>query len=478
MSPSRSRITRRSMLAACAALTSTALVACGGGATAAVGASSGTSAAGASTAASAPSSTVSAASTSSAATASAVAPTTSKVAAAGQTLKVMKGGAASPTWNALVATFKSKSGITVDTLYTTGTVEDGTVPTALKSGSGPDIVNVNSGPARVGFLAQDGLIKSLDDAYKQYNWNARLVPSVIDILKQESKLFQGKFWEVPNTVDVIYWDYNQDMFAKAGVKPPATYNDMEVNFAKLKDGGVYPITIGVRSSFAGGWLFGNLIQATAGRDGVAEVLFGSGKWTQPAFVQASQIMQDWVKKEYIPKAASTLTDQQAWPLFESKKAANYCVGTWFIPTMYNDKVDVANVDTYETPPITTSGTKSPTGGFGNSYVVAADTKVADAAYQFLDYLLSDEVILSRVNDPHGGDIPPTKIPADAKPNRLLAKALDILGKEGTGYNPSVWVVSTITTVYYQSLQGLLGGLTTPEKAMADVQAAKEKAQQA
>lgn len=473
----RRRMTRRSILASCAVLASGALVACGGGA-AATATSPGAAAAPTPVAKAAGAAAPTPAATATTAAAIAAAPTSKPAAVAGgQTIKLMKGGSQNATWDTIVANFKAKTGITVDTVYTTGNVEDGTVPTALKSGSGPDVVNVNSGPARVGFLAQAGLIRSLDDAYKQYTWETRLVPSVVDILKQESKIFQGKLWEVPNTVDVIYWDYNADVFDKVGIKPPATSNDMEANFAKLKDASIYPVTIGVRSSFAGGWLFGNLIQATAGRDAVADVLFGSGTWSQPPFVQAAQIMQDWVKKEYIPKAASTLTDQQAYPLFENKKAATYCVGTWFIPTMYNDKVNVDNVDTYETPPITTSGTKSPTGGFGNSYVVAADSKNPDAAYQFLNYLLSDDVILSRVNDPHGGDIPPTKIPAAAKPNRLLAKALDILGKEGTGYNPSVWVVSTITTVYYQSLQGLLGGLTTPEKAMAAVQAAKEKAQQ-
>ena len=134
--------------------------------------------------------------------------------------------------------------------------EDGTVPTALKSGAGPDVVLINSGPARIGFLAQAGLTKPLDEVYKQLNWSARLVPFAINRLKNQGKVFQGKIWEVPWSLDVIYWNYNKDVYAKAGLKPPDTYYEMIANFEKLKAAKLYPLTVGVRSGFAdpqAGW---------------------------------------------------------------------------------------------------------------------------------------------------------------------------------------------------------------------------------
>jgi len=79
----------------------------------------------------------------------------------------MRGSGNDAFWDKIYAGFKAKTGVTVESVINTGTVEDGTVPTALKSGSGPDVVNINSGPARIGFLAQAGLIKQLDDSYAE-----------------------------------------------------------------------------------------------------------------------------------------------------------------------------------------------------------------------------------------------------------------------------------------------------------------------
>ena len=390
------------------------------------------------------------------------------------TLRIMRGSTGNAGfWDRAAASFKDKTGITVDQTITTGTVEDGTVPTALKSGAGPDTVIVNAGPARVGFLAQAGLIRPLNDGYKQYGWDSRLVPDLWDRLKNQSKIY-----EFPGAVDVIYWDYNKDVFTKVGIQPPNTFDELTANFDKLKSNGVYPIVLGVLSGFAGGWLFGNLLQAAAGKGAVADVLFAQGSWDQPEFVHAAQILQDWAKKEYIPQAATTLTDQQAVPLFINKQGAMYCVGTWAIPTFTDGNMDLETVDTFVTPKISAAGSALPTGGFANSWVVATNAKNPEAAYKWIDHVFSDEVVLDELNDPNNGTIPTVKTPAGAKPGRLVAKAIDVLNREGVGYNPSVHVAASIVQVYYQSLQGLLSNQVTPAQAMADVQAAKVKAAQA
>ena len=390
------------------------------------------------------------------------------------TLRIMRGSTGNAGfWDRAAASFKDKTGITVDQTITTGTVEDGTVPTALKSGAGPDTVIVNAGPARVGFLAQTGLIRPLNDGYAQYGWDSRLVPDLWDRLKTQSKIY-----EFPGAVDVIYWDYNKDVFTKVGIQPPNTFDELTANFDKLKSNGFYPIVLGVLSGFAGGWLFGNLLQAAAGKGAVADVLFAQGSWDQPEFVHAAQILQDWAKKEYIPQAATTLTDQQAVPLFINKQGAMYCVGTWAIPTFTDGNMDLETVDTFVTPKISAAGSALPTGGFANSWVVATNAKNPEAAYKWIDHVFSDEVVLDELNDPNNGTIPTVKTPAGAKPGRLVAKAIDVLNREGVGYNPSVHVAASIVQVYYQSLQGLLSNQVTPAQAMADVQAAKVKAAQA
>jgi len=391
-------------------------------------------------------------------------------------LTVMRGTGGDDLWNARVADFKAKMGVTVNMVVTTGNVDDGTIPTALKSGSGPDTVNVNSGPSRVGFLAQANLIRPLDDAYKTYGWESKLVPAVIDRLKNQGKIYAGKIWEFPATIDVIYWNYHKDVYAKAGIKPPTTFDEMNANFEKLKGIGVYPLHLPARTNTPPGWLFGNLVQSAAGRDGVADVLFADGKWDQPSFLQAATTLSDWGKKEYISKEVAALTDTESYPIFAAKKSATYCVGTWAIANYTDAMADFANIDSFEVPKMTPQGTSIPTGGFGNSWVVAADSKNPDAAYAWIDYLFSDEVITKGFDDPRASSIPTVKLPASAKPKTaLLAKAIDVLGKDGTGYNPSVHLPPTVASVYFESLQGIVAGLIAPDKAMANIQAAKVKA---
>jgi len=412
--------------------------------------------------------------------ASATTGTTSMAAAAPKPMvkgkiQVMRGTGNDDYWNGVVADFKTKTGVVVDMVVTTGNVDDGTIPTALKSGSGPDTVNVNSGPSRVGFLAQAGLIRPLDDVYKTYGWESKLVPAVLERLRNQGKIYQNKVWEFPATIDVIYWDYHKDVYAKAGIKPPTTFDEMNANFDKLKAMGVYPLHLPARTNTPPGWLFGNLVQAAAGRDGVADVLFADGKWDQPSFLQAATTLSDWSKKEYISKEVATLTDVEAYPIFAGKKSGTYCVGTWAISSLVDNMADLDNIDTFEMPKITPQGTSIPTGGFGNSWVVATDSKNPDAAYAWIDYLFSDEVVKKGFDNPRASSIPTVKIPADAKPKTaLLAKAIATLGKDGTGYNPSVHLPPTVAVVYFESLQGIVAGLIAPEKAMANIQAAKVK----
>lgn len=391
-------------------------------------------------------------------------------------IQVMRGTGSDDVWNARVTDFKAKTGVTVEMVVTTGNVDDGTIPTALKSGSGPDTVNVNSGPSRVGFLAQAGLIKPLDDAYKTYGWEQKMVPAVVDRLRNQGKIYQGKIWEFPATVDVIYWDYHKDVYAKAGIKPPTTLDEMNANFEKLKGMGLYPINLAARTNTPVGWLFGNLAQAAAGRDGVADVLFAEGRWDQPAFMQAAQLMADWSKKQYIAPSVTALTDLESIPVFANKQSTTYCVGTWAITTLSDAMADLGNIDTFFMPKITPVGSLMPTGGFGNSWVVAADSKNPDAAYAWIDYLFSDDLIKQGFDNPKSGSIPTVKIPAGVVPKtELLKKAVDTLGTAGTGYNPSVHLPPTVATVYFENLQGLAQGLVQPDKALAAIQAAKEKA---
>ena len=99
-------------------------------------------------------------------------------------------------------------------------LELATIAFSSKSGT-PDIVYANDST----FLqfAKNGWIRPLDDLWANYKdeFNLNDFTPVV----QKERMWQGHQWAVPATSNVMLFFYRQDLFAKAGKKPPATFTE-------------------------------------------------------------------------------------------------------------------------------------------------------------------------------------------------------------------------------------------------------------
>ena len=93
------------------------------------------------------------------------------------------------------------------------------VLTALRSGTGPDIIEVQHG--WVNGYAQSGLILPLDDTIQD---RQDYVPAALDYVS-----WNGKLWAIPYRIETHGIIYNKDRFREASLdpdKPPKTWDEL------------------------------------------------------------------------------------------------------------------------------------------------------------------------------------------------------------------------------------------------------------
>ena len=357
--------------------------------------------------------------------------------------------------------------------WTGGTLsfEQGQIQTTLQSGEGPDVVNVNSGPGRVGLLATSGLILRLDDFYERTGAIETYQPGVIEQIQNQPP--EGEIYEVVEGLDVFQVYYNSDIFAEHGLEPPQTWDDFLAICQTLKDAGVQPIVLGARDNFQGGWLFGNLVQASAGREVMTEVIYGDGDFTHPDILRAAEMLKTLVDEDYINGLeAAALEGEQAEAAFANGQGAMTVNAQGLPINLERDGVDVSFIDAFLIPSLNEGQPPAPSAGLAHSWVINASTQNQEAAEAWLEWVISDEYLQVAIDN--GGALVPARIVPDSI--TLPAPIQDASEKlaNGAGYNPSVYLPTAAKDAWYAALQMIITGQASPEEAVAGVQEALEE----
>ncbi len=213
------------------------------------------------------------------------------------------------------------------------TVSDGLptkIMTALRSGSPPDLINVQHG--WVVPYAQQGLLQPLDD----------VVGDKADYLPASIKwdTWNGKLWGVPYRIESIAMLYNKDMFKADGLdpeKPPQTWDELIDAAKKLTHGDQYGFVI------TGGGEFGNTVFRSLPfiwENGGSIINEDMTKATvnEPAAVEAVKFYTDMLVKYHVSPPSTLQNDGAAnRHLFAQGKAAMYEAGQFDIPNIKSGK---------------------------------------------------------------------------------------------------------------------------------------------
>jgi raffinose/stachyose/melibiose transport system substrate-binding protein len=355
---------------------------------------------------------------------------------------------------------KQNEGVTVEFVTGDVAVESGKLTTMLNSGeTPPDSILMYAGPARVAILSGAGLLTPLNDMYEANNWKDNLFPWVYDIVTLKDKTY-----ELPHSVDYLGIGHNMKTFASLGIEYPTNGEEFYAVGAKLKEAGKFPIALGVRGGYASSWLFGNILSAVAGTENVEKLMFGEAKWTDEPFVRAAEELRKWVDLGIIDGSAVSLTSDDQQALFLQDKAgfetaSGYNINNYITANIHED-VEIRPLPSF------TEGVKAlATGGVALTWVVPEKAKNKDLVEQWFKFIIKDYPALN-LADFEASQIPATKAAFEAEiANPLMAGLIERL-KEGVGYNPTVYIGNNTKEKYLQALQGLIGGLLTPQEAMA------------
>lgn len=373
-------------------------------------------------------------------------------------------------WAMVVDKFKELNpGVEVKVANGDVQVESGKLPTLLQSGiEPPDAILMNAGPGRVSILSDVNLIQPINHLYEKNSWEDKLRPFAYELISGEENIF-----ELPHMIDAIGFFYNKEIFDEQGIEIPATKDEFMKALQKLKDAGVSPITVGARNGYAIGWLFGDMLEAVAGTEKVEEVLYGEGKWNDPEFVKVADMIVDWVKKGYITKESVTQTQADSKFRFLSKKAALEAEGTYLITDIVDQGLE-ESVNTFMMPSFVEGKKSKPVGGIGLTWVIPTKAKNVDLAEKWFNFIVSEDYSKIVLNLPDYNFIPASQASVGMEPvGEVLKTAMKNI-ENGSGYNPSVFMGVEAKEAYYQNLQGLVGGLITPQEAMDNIAAGAEK----
>lgn len=349
--------------------------------------------------------------------------------------------------------------------------EDGTIQTSLQSGEGPDAVNVNSGPGRVGLLATSGLILNLDEFYERTGANETYQAGVIEQITNQPPA--GEIYEVVEGLDVFQVYYHTNMFDEHGLEPPQTWDDFLAICKTLKDADIQPIILGARDNFQGGWLFGNLVQASAGREVMTEVIYGDGDFTHPDIIRAAEMLKLLVDEGYISGLeAAALEGEQAQAAFGQNQGAMSVQQQSFPISLANDGIDASDVKAFVIPAINEGQPSLPSAGLAHSWVLNASTEQLEAAEAWLEWVISDEYLQLAI-DNGGGLVPARIVPEGITLPPSVQDAVDKIA-DGAGYNPSVYLPTGAKDAWYAAMQMIITGQASPEEAVTGVQEALEK----
>ena len=301
---------------------------------------------------------------------------------------------------------------------------------AATSNSGPDIASQWATGPVLGFVWQNSLVPVSDYVSKDEmkNW-----------LNVDENKYNGKYWGAPMYLIGIGVMYNKDLFAKAGVTPPAadgrwTWDEFTAACDKLKAAGITPFAIGDKNGYGGAWWFANVgIQGLDSTEDLRQAIIGNKAFTDDHYTGWYTRMDDMVKKGYFNPDVMSLDLDQGVRLFGEGKAA-MAFGTdgmvkQSATDLGEDKVSVMMTPKWGTGKLADAGNATQS----ISFLITKWSKHPQAAADFLTFMHTPDRLTSWYK--HTG-----VIPADARFDRSLvtsAALKQMVQMETTG--PQVWL---------------------------------------
>lgn len=205
---------------------------------------------------------------------------------------------------------------------------------AATSDQGPDIFFSWAGLGLGGEYVKAGLSAPMDKYYQQYKWNDNMLPTATAFADQ----YGGAKHGMPYTFrgEAIY--YNKTLFAKAGIESePKTYDEMLAVAEKLKKQHIPAITFGGSVNWHLMRLMDVILETKCGAEKHDALKALKLKWSDESCAKDSFVEFHKWTSEYVLKPFMGFSEDQAYNLFASNRAAMMLEGDWLVGRIISSK---------------------------------------------------------------------------------------------------------------------------------------------
>ncbi len=248
--------------------------------------------------------------------------------------------------------------------------------TALAGGKGPDIVHVRA----------YGNLETFAKAHYLLPLDKAQVPELGNFgpqaLAAETLRADGQVYAVPFAQQTMLILCNKALFAKAGLTPPATWDELIADAKAFKAKGILPFANGVATSWQNEVMMGVFGPSLYGKGFNDDLVAGKATFEDPRFVGALQKLADLAP--YLPDGFTGIDYPSAQQLFVGEQAAMFAGGSYEIANFkqQNPKLDI---DVIPGPTVDAGAPHYVSLYFDGGYAVNAASPHKDEALKFIRF---------------------------------------------------------------------------------------------
>ena len=241
--------------------------------------------------------------------------------------------------------------------------------TALAGGKGADVLHTRA-YGGLEQLARAGYVRPLNDAVPE------LAGFPAAALASTSLRADKRVYSVPFASQTLGLFINRDVFARAGVTPPTTWQEMLALCRALKTRGITPLANGTQSPFMTEMLTSTVTNPFLGEAFIADIRAGRATFEDPRYIAALERLLEL--REFMPQGFSGVDYPTMQQLFVSGRAAMFLGGSFEIANFRKQNPRI-NMD-FIAPPAPEAGAPRPVSLFydGGYAINAKSANDADA----------------------------------------------------------------------------------------------------
>lgn len=281
------------------------------------------------------------------------------------------------------------------------------IRTAVGSGNPPTLIFSWGGGTLRDYVTNNKVIDITDQTSAYAD---KVLPSILEGGKVDGKLYA--FPNVGTQPKLMY--YNKELFDKAGLEFPKTWDELLKAVETFKAQGVIPIALAGASKWTSMMWLEYAFERVGGSEVFDAIKAGEqNAWSNPKAIEALTMVQDLIKAgAFGDSYGSVVADANAdAALIHTGKAAMLLQGSWCYGTFLVDSPDFVKSGKlgFAPFPMVEGGKGDPTAITGNqanfwSVSATASDKQKESATNYMETLVSDDFVKAMVD---GGDIPYT-----------------------------------------------------------------------